>query len=106
MGDALVLEVTPLRWALTIGLIVGLLLLDLGLAAARPHVVKFREAAAWSVFFIVVAGVIMNKIQRRRQGYSAAPQTFGTDRPTDMQRLPPEYLFNSLQQPRSGAPVI
>ncbi len=49
------LEVTPLRWALTIGLIVGLLLLDLGLAAARPHVVKFREAAVSSVFFVVVA---------------------------------------------------
>ncbi|CAG7921972.1 unnamed protein product [Penicillium olsonii] len=51
------------------------------------------------VFLIVLAGVILNKIQRRRQGYAAAPQTFGTDRPSDMQRLPPEYLFNSLGQP-------
>jgi len=50
-----VLEVTELRWALTIGLIVGLLALDLGLAAARPHVVTFREAAVSSVLFIVVA---------------------------------------------------
>jgi tellurite resistance protein TerC len=50
-----VLEVTALRWALTIGLIVGLLALDLGLAAARPHVVKFREAAISSVIFILVA---------------------------------------------------
>jgi len=50
-----VLEVTALRWALTIGLIVGLLALDLGLAAARPHVVKFREAAVSSVLFILVA---------------------------------------------------
>jgi tellurite resistance protein TerC len=50
-----VLEVTPLRWALTLGLIIGLLVLDLGLAAARPHVVKFREAAVSSVLFIVVA---------------------------------------------------
>ncbi|KAJ5381128.1 uncharacterized protein N7496_003556 [Penicillium cataractarum] len=58
------------------------------------------------VFLIVAAGVIANKIQRRRQGYSAAPQTFGTDRPTDMQRVPPEYLFNSLRQPNPGAPVI
>lgn len=49
------LEVTPLRWALTIGLIVGLLVLDLGVAAARPHVVKFREAALSSVLFIAVA---------------------------------------------------
>ena len=49
------LEVTTFRWALTIGLIVGLLALDLGLAAARPHVVGFREAAVSSVFFIAVA---------------------------------------------------
>ncbi|KAJ5183148.1 hypothetical protein N7492_000764 [Penicillium capsulatum] len=58
------------------------------------------------VFLIVAAGVIMNKIQRRRQGYTAAPQTFGTDRPTDMQRVPPEYLFNSLGSPNPGAPAI
>jgi len=50
-----VLEVTTLRWALTIGVIVGLFALDLGLAAARPHVVGFREAALSSVFFIAVA---------------------------------------------------
>ncbi len=49
------LEVTTLRWALTIGVIVGLLALDLGMALARPHVVKFREAALSSVFFIAVA---------------------------------------------------
>ncbi|CAG7991373.1 unnamed protein product [Penicillium salamii] len=58
------------------------------------------------VFLIVLAGVILNKIQRRRQGYAAAPQTFGTDRPSDMQRLPPEYLFNSLGQPNPGAPAL
>ncbi|KAJ5105071.1 hypothetical protein NUU61_002418 [Penicillium alfredii] len=58
------------------------------------------------VFLIVLAGVILNKIQRRRQGYTAAPQTFGTDRPSDMERVPPEYLFNSLRQPNPSAPVI
>ncbi|KAJ5908073.1 hypothetical protein N7495_000755 [Penicillium taxi] len=58
------------------------------------------------VFVIVAAGIVMNKIQRRRQGYSAAPQTFGTDRPTDMQRVPPEYLFNSLGHAHPGAPTI
>lgn len=49
------LEVTALRWGLTIGVIVGLLALDLGLAAARPHVVGFREASVSSVLFIAVA---------------------------------------------------
>ena len=47
------LEVTALRWTLTIGLILGLLALDL--AAARPHVVKFREAVISSVLYIAVA---------------------------------------------------
>ncbi|WP_255482361.1 hypothetical protein [Pseudarthrobacter sp. NBSH8] len=43
------LEVSALRWMLTIGLILGLLALDLGLAAARPHAVKFLEAVISSV---------------------------------------------------------
>jgi hypothetical protein len=62
--------------------------------------------ALGTVFLIVAAGVIANKIQRRRQGYSVAPQTFGTDRPTDMARVPPEYLFNSLNATSPGAPAI
>jgi tellurite resistance protein TerC len=50
-----VLDVSLLRWTLTIGLILGLLALDLGLAAARPHAVKFREAAVSSILYIAVA---------------------------------------------------
>ena len=49
------LEISGLTWLVTIGLIVGLLALDLVLAAARPHRVGFREATAWSVFYILVA---------------------------------------------------
>ncbi len=49
------LEVSALRWTLTIVLILGLLALDLGLAAVRPHVVKFREAVISSVLYIAVA---------------------------------------------------
>ena len=49
------LEITGLTWALTIGLVVGLLALDLILAAVRPHRVGFGEATAWSVFYIGVA---------------------------------------------------
>jgi tellurite resistance protein TerC len=52
-----VLEVSLLRWALTIGLIVVLLALDLGTAAARPHAVGFREAVLSSVFYVAVAVV-------------------------------------------------
>jgi tellurite resistance protein TerC len=49
------LEVTALGWTLTIGVIVALLALDLTLGALRPHAVGFREAAAWSIFYIGVA---------------------------------------------------
>jgi tellurite resistance protein TerC len=49
------LQVTALGWALTIGVIVALLALDLTLGVLRPHAVGFREAAGWSVFYIAVA---------------------------------------------------
>ncbi|MFC4951125.1 TerC family protein [Pseudonocardia sp. GCM10023141] len=49
------LEITGLTWAVTIALVIGLLALDLVLAAARPHKVGFREATAWSVFYVGIA---------------------------------------------------
>ncbi|MFI7066082.1 TerC family protein [Kribbella sp. NPDC050124] len=49
------LEITGLTWAVTIGLIVVLLAVDLVIAAARPHRVGFKEAAAWSIFYVLVA---------------------------------------------------
>jgi tellurite resistance protein TerC len=48
-------EVTAVGWVLTIGVIVALLAVDLVLGTARPHTVGFKEATAWSVFYIVVA---------------------------------------------------
>ena len=39
----------------TIGLIILLLAVDLILAAVKPHAVGFKEATAWSVFYIAVA---------------------------------------------------
>jgi tellurite resistance protein TerC len=51
------LEVSALGWTVTIGTIVALLALDLILGVFRPHAVGFREATAWSVFYIAVAVV-------------------------------------------------
>jgi tellurite resistance protein TerC len=51
------LEVTALGWTLTIAVIVALLALDLTLGVFRPHAVGFREATAWSIFYIAVAVV-------------------------------------------------
>jgi tellurite resistance protein TerC len=50
-----VLNISPLVWGATIAFIVLLLAVDLILAAARPHKVEFREAAAWSIFYLAVA---------------------------------------------------
>ncbi|HSU35722.1 MAG TPA: TerC/Alx family metal homeostasis membrane protein, partial [Propionibacteriaceae bacterium] len=49
------LEVSPLVWIATIALVLMLLAVDLALAAARPHRVGFREATAWSVFYVGLA---------------------------------------------------
>ena len=49
--------VTAAGWALTIGVIVALLTVDLLLATVRPHAVGYREATAWSVCYITVAAV-------------------------------------------------
>ena len=49
------LDVTTTAWAVTVGLVLVLLAIDLALAVARPHEVGFREAAITSTFYIAVA---------------------------------------------------
>ena len=48
-------DISGLTWTLTIVLILALLAVDLVLAAVRPHRVGFREATAWSIFYIALA---------------------------------------------------
>jgi len=50
-----VLEVTTLAWAATIGVIAALFAIDLFVAGGRAHVVGFREAVGWSLFYVGVA---------------------------------------------------
>ena len=62
--------VTTAGWALTIGVIVALLAVDLLLATVRPHAVGYREATAWSAFYIAVAVIFglvfeMHPLQQR-----------------------------------------
>ena len=61
-----VLDVSLVAWAATIALILGLLALDLtATAGGRAHAVGFREAVAWSVFYIGVAvafGVVFGSL--------------------------------------------
>ncbi|CAA9537243.1 MAG: Integral membrane protein TerC [uncultured Thermoleophilia bacterium] len=49
------LEVSALAWTITIGLVVALLAVDLLGGTLRPHAVGFREATAWSLFYLTVA---------------------------------------------------
>ncbi|HEX6230009.1 MAG TPA: TerC family protein [Solirubrobacterales bacterium] len=59
------MDVTAAAWIGTIGLVVALFGLDLGLSAMRPHAVSFREATAWSIFYIAVAlafGVVFGAV--------------------------------------------
>jgi hypothetical protein len=52
-------------------------------------------------FLLVVAGVIAERLRKKREGYSLAP-TSAFDRSGGMSRVPPEQLFSSLGQGRSG----
>jgi tellurite resistance protein TerC len=59
------LDVTGITWAMTIGLVLVLLAVDLAFAIARPHQVGFREATITSTFYIAVAigfGVVFGSI--------------------------------------------
>ncbi|MGB3442032.1 MAG: TerC/Alx family metal homeostasis membrane protein [Actinophytocola sp.] len=49
------LDISGLTWAVTFGLIIALLAVDLIAASLRPHRVGFKEATAWSIFYILVA---------------------------------------------------
>lgn len=49
------MEVTALGWVATIGFILALFALDLVVGTLRPHAVGFKEATAWSLFYIAVA---------------------------------------------------
>lgn len=49
------MDVTLTTWALIVGVILALLVLDLLTFSRKPHEVGFTEAAWWSVFYIAVA---------------------------------------------------
>jgi tellurite resistance protein TerC len=49
------LEISTTGWLVTIAVIVGLLALDLAVAAARPHAIGLREATVWSLFYVAAA---------------------------------------------------
>jgi len=59
------LDVTTTGWIVTVGVVLALFVIDLGMAVARPHEVGFREAALASTFYIAIAiafGIVFGTI--------------------------------------------
>ncbi len=48
-------DISVTTWVVTLAVILGLLVLDLAVGWLKPHQVGFREATAWSVFYVLVA---------------------------------------------------
>jgi tellurite resistance protein TerC len=49
------MDVSLLTWAVVVGLIMVLIIVDLLTVSRKPHDVMFKEAATWSIFYIGVA---------------------------------------------------
>ncbi len=69
------LRVTAAGWAATLGLIVGLLVVEWLLLGRRPHAVRFREAAWWSAFYIAVA-ILFGAVFGALAGWDLGAQYF------------------------------
>jgi tellurite resistance protein TerC len=49
------MNVTLLTWAIVIGVIAALVIIDLLTVSKKPHDVMFKEASIWSIFYISIA---------------------------------------------------
>ena len=50
-----IMNVSLTTWFVVIGAILALIIVDLLTVSRKPHEVKFKEAAGWSIFYIAVA---------------------------------------------------
>ncbi|KPM41789.1 hypothetical protein AK830_g4762 [Neonectria ditissima] len=57
------------------------------------------------MLLLVLAGIILDRIRKKREGYAPAPTSM-YDRGSGIQRVPPHELFESLGQGRTGAPHV
>jgi len=63
-------------------------------------------AALGTIFLIILAGMILNRVQRKRAGYSTLPSVPYQDKNMNINRVPPERLFASMGQRTTGAPAV
>ena len=67
------MDVSNLAWAVTIGVIAALILVDLFTVSSKPHDVMFKEATLWSIFYIGIAIIFGMWV------WSAYGSQFGTE---------------------------
>ena len=67
------MNVTLTTWFIVIGAILALIAIDLLTVSRKPHEVKFKEAAGWSIFYISVAIAFGIWV------WQTAGSTFGTE---------------------------
>ncbi|KAL2212658.1 cellular morphogenesis protein [Sarocladium strictum] len=57
------------------------------------------------MFLLVLAGIILDRLRKRREGYAPAPTSM-YDRGSGIRRVPPRELLESLGRGRPGAPHV
>ncbi|KAH8180066.1 cortical protein marker for cell polarity domain-containing protein [Sarocladium implicatum] len=57
------------------------------------------------MFLLVLAGIILDRLRKRREGYTPAPTSM-YDRGSGLRRIPPRELLESLGRGRPGAPHV
>lgn len=57
------------------------------------------------ILLIVLAGIILDRLRKKREGYVPAPTSM-YDRGSGIQRIPPRELLQSLGKGRPDAPHV
>jgi hypothetical protein len=63
-------------------------------------------AALGTIFLIVLLGLLLNRVQRKRAGYNTIPSVPYADKNSNLNRVPPERLFGTLNQRTGAAPRV
>ena len=63
-------------------------------------------AALGTIFLLILIGIILNRIQRRRAGYKTLPSVPYADKHSNIHRVPPEALLGNLGSKQPGAPTV
>ena len=57
--------------------------------------------ALGAIFLLVIAGILIERYRRRKEGYTPAPTAY-IDKTTNMGRVPPEQLFGNIGRGSGG----